>query len=204
VVAEQLKDLDPLWNELPGTETEIRGVAKLFPNSSSTYLGAQATEQQLQLLNTKGDLQNYKYLLLSAHGYLSAERPALSSIVLGLRNRTPEADGYVTASEWPGYDLKSDLTVLSACDSGVGKVVGGEGVMGLPFALFVAGNVNTILTLWPVDDQASAEFVRSLFEKLKKGETATEALAHTKREFIKSKQFNHPRYWAPYVLVGAG
>ena len=204
VVVEQLKDLDPLWNELPGTEAEIKGVATLFPKTSSTYLGAQATEQQLQLLNTKGELQNYQYLLLSAHGYLSAEHPALSSIVMGLRNRTAQADGYVTASEWPGYDLRSDLTVLSACDSGVGKVVSGEGVMGLPFALFVAGNVNTILTLWPVDDQGSAEFVRSLFAKLKSGETATQALAHTKREFIKSKQFNHPRYWAPYVLVGAG
>ena len=204
VVVEQLKDLDPLWNELPGTEAEIKGVATLFPKTSSTYLGPQATEQQLQLLNTKGELQNYQYLLLSAHGYLSAEHPALSSIVMGLRNRTAQADGYVTASEWPGYDLRSDLTVLSACDSGVGKVVSGEGVMGLPFALFVAGNVNTILTLWPVDDQGSAEFVRSLFAKLKSGETATQALAHTKREFIKSKQFNHPRYWAPYVLVGAG
>jgi CHAT domain-containing protein len=204
VVVEQLKDLDPLWNELPGTEAEIKGVATLFPNTSSTYLGPQATEQQLQLLNTKGELQNYQYLLLSAHGYLSAEHPALSSIVMGLRNRTAQADGYVTASEWPGYDLRSDLTVLSACDSGVGKVVSGEGVMGLPFALFVAGNVNTILTLWPVDDQGSAEFVRSLFAKLKSGETATQALAHTKREFIKSKQFNHPRYWAPYILVGAG
>jgi CHAT domain-containing protein len=89
--------------------------------------------------------------------------------VLGLQQRTPEADGYVTAAEWPAYDLRSELAVLSACDSGVGKVVSGEGVMGLPFAMFVAGNVNTLLSLWPVDDRATAEFVTAFFEPLKAG-----------------------------------
>jgi TonB family protein len=203
-VAQQLRDLDSAWVNLPGTETEVKAVAKLFPGSASTYLGAQATEQQLQALNDKGQLKNYRYLLMSAHGYLSAEQPALSSIVLGLKNRTPDADGYVTASEWPGYDLRSDLTVLSACDSGVGKVLSGEGVMGLPFALFVAGNVNTILSLWPVDDEATAEFVTSLFAKIRAGQSAAQALAQTKREFAKHRKFSHPTYWAPFILVGAG
>ena len=200
----QLRDLDARWSPLPGTETEIKEVAKLFPGSSSVYLGAQATEQQLQSLNDKGQLKNYRDLLFSAHGDLSHEQPALSSIVLGTKDRTAEADGYVTASEWPGYDLRSDLTVLSACDSGVGKVLSGEGVMGLPFALFVAGNVNTILTLWPVDDDATAEFVTGLFAKLKDGQSAAQALANTKREFTRHKKFSHPWYWAPFILVGAG
>jgi CHAT domain-containing protein len=76
--------------------------------------------------------------------------------------------------------------------------------MGLPFALFVAGNVNTILSLWPVDDEATAEFVKNLFTKLKAGQNATRALANTKREFLKHPKFSHPSYWAPFVLVGAG
>ena len=202
--AQQLQEMDALWQDLPGTEAEVKAVARLFPGSASTYLGPQATEQQLQALNDKGQLKNYRYLLMSAHGYLAPEQPALSSIVLGLRNRTPEADGYVTASEWPGYDLRSDLMVLSACDSGVGKVVSGEGVMGLPFALFVAGNVNTILSLWPVDDEGTAAFVTSLFGKLKAGQGASQALANTKREFLRHKEFSHPSYWAPFILVGAG
>ena len=121
-----------------------------------------------------------------------------------LKDRTPEADGYVTAAEWPAYDLKSELVVLSACDSGVGKVVSGEGVMGLPFAMFVAGNVNTILSLWPVDDKATAEFVTRLFEHLQAGQGAAQALAATKREFARHRRYGHPAYWAPFVLVGAG
>ena len=202
--ASQLRELDGLWPNLPGTEAEVRAVARLFPGSASVYLGEQATEQQLQALNARGELKNYRYLLLSAHGYLSAEQPALSSIVLGLKARTPEADGYVTAAEWPGYDLRSELAVLSACDSGVGKVVSGEGVMGLPFAMFVAGNVNTILSLWPVDDKATAEFVTRLFEHLRAGQGAAQALAATKREFARHRRYGHPAYWAPFVLVGAG
>ncbi len=202
--ASQLRDLDGLWPDLPGTEAEVQAVARLFPGSSSVHLGEQATEARLQSLNAQGQLRQYRYLLLSAHGYLSPDEPALSSIVLGLQQRTPEADGYVTAAEWPGYDLRSELTVLSACDSGIGKVVGGEGVMGLPFALFVAGNVNTVLSLWPVDDRATAEFVAAFFTRVRAGANATQALAATKREFAGHRRWSHPSYWAPFILVGAG
>lgn len=200
----RLEDLDALWPDLPGTEAEVKAVARLFPGSADLYLGPQATEQQLQALNEQGRLTQYRYLLFSAHGFLSGERPELSSLVLGLRQRTPKADGYVTAAEWPAYDLRSDLTVLSACDTGLGKTVDGEGVMGLPFALFVAGNVNTVLTLWPVSDQATSEFVASLFTKLKAGQGATQALAATKREFQRHPRYSHPSYWAAFILVGAG
>jgi CHAT domain-containing protein len=168
------------------------------------HLGALATEAELQQLNARGELRQYRWLLFSTHGYVSPTQPALSAIVLGLRDRAPGTDGYVTAAEWPGYDLRSDLVVLSACDTGVGPVLAGEGVMGLPFALQVAGNVSTILTLWPVDDRATAGFVSRLFARLKGGDTPTHALAETKREFARGKRWAHPSFWAPFILVGAG
>ena len=158
----------------------------------------------MQALRQSGELKNYRYLLFSAHGYLSSDKPALSSIVLSLKDRTPKADGYVTASEWPSYELQSDLLVLSACNSGVGKNLSGEGVMGLPFALFVAGNVNTLLTLWPIDDEASAIFITYFFTRLKEGLSAGAALASAKREFLNSKKYRDPKYWAAFILVGAG
>lgn len=199
-----LEQLDGLWEPLPGTEREVKAVARLFPGASSVYLGEQATEQQLQALNAAGALRGYRYLLLSAHGYVSHEQPALSAIVLGLTRRTPQADGYVTAAEWPAYDLRSDVAVLSACETALGRVVGGEGVMGLPFALFVAGNVNTVLTLWAVDDDATVSFVTRLFARLQKGQPAAQALADTKRELARDRRWSHPRFWAPFVLVGPG
>jgi CHAT domain-containing protein len=110
---------------------------------------------------------------------------------------------YVTAGEWPGYDLKSDLMILSACETGLGSVVGGEGVMGLPYALYVAGNKNTVLTLWSIYDKVTAEFITSFFAKLKVGRGQVEALTATKREFInKGGKYANPKYWAAFVLYG--
>ena len=201
---EQLRELDSGWPELPATEGEVRAVQRLFPRASLVQLGELATEANLQALNGRGELKDFRYLLFSAHGYVSLAQPALSAIVLGLQDRTPGTDGYVTAAEWPAYDLRSDLTVLSACDTGVGAVVDGEGVMGLPFALQLAGNVNTVMTLWPVDDRATAGFVEALFRHLRDGRTPAQALSLTKREFTRHPRWSAPRYWAPFVLVGAG
>ena len=125
-----------------------------------------------------------------------------SPAVLSQQGNPPEIDGYVTASEWPLYDVKSDLTVLSACDTGVGRTQAGESVMGLPYALFVAGNKNTLLSLWPVDDDATAEFMRRFFTKLKAGVSQPDALRQTKQELVQHPQGSNPRNRASHVLYG--
>jgi CHAT domain-containing protein len=124
--------------------------------------------------------------------------------VLSQQNIKAGTYRYITAAEWPAYNLRSDVTVLSACETGLGKTISGEGVMGLPFALLVAGSVNTVLSLWPVADEATAEFMQRYFAKLKAGQTPAQALTNTKREFAKDARFGNPVYWAPFVLVGAG
>jgi CHAT domain-containing protein len=182
---EQLRMQGFEWVNLPGTAREATAVAKVFgAGKVDHYLGPQASEDMLQQLNQSGQLKEYRYLLFSAHGYL-ARNPSLSSLVLSRRNNPPDIDGYVTSEEWPLFDMRSDLTVLSACDTGVGKIQAGEGVMGLPYALFVAGNKNTLLSLWPVDDDATAEFMTRFFSHLKSGKSQALALQTTKQEFLK-------------------
>lgn len=151
-----------VWQKPPGTGREVEAVSTVFAQNGTpadTMVGAQASEAQLLALNASGEFRDYRYLLFSAHGYL-AQNPSLSSLVLSQVGNSAEHDGYITADKWPLYDVRSDLTVLSACDTGAGKTQAGEGVMGLPYALFVAGNKNTLLSLWPVDDDATAEFMR--------------------------------------------
>jgi len=195
--------LQAKWEDLPGTEYEVKAVAEIFgKNNSLVLLKADANEQNLQNLNKKKELKSFKRLLFSTHGYLSSSQPALSSIVLSQNNKTSLADGYLTASEIPGYDLNSDLTVLSACETGLGKIVQGEGVLGIPFALYVAGNVDTVLTLWAIEDDSTAEFMKLFFSKLKKGMQEVEALSLTKREFISGKKYSQAAFWAPFVLYG--
>jgi len=196
------RQLDIKWKTLPGTLQELEQLGKLFKNSQ-IYKKAEATESKLQSLNQQGVLANYRYIVFSAHGYLSPQVPELSAIVLGQVNNPAGIDGYVTAGEWPGYNLKSDLMVLSACETGLGEVISGEGVMGLPYALYVAGNKNTILTLWSISDKVTAAFVRSFFAKLKAGMGQVEALTATKRAFLnKGGRYANPVYWAAFVLYG--
>jgi CHAT domain-containing protein len=200
------RQLDKKWENLPGTEKELEQLNNLFflkKYRSRIFKQADATEANLQRFNRSGLLAKYRYLVFSAHGYLSPQVPELSALVLGQVNNPEGIDGYVTAGEWAGYNLKSDLMVLSACETGLGDAVSGEGVMGLPYALYVAGNKNTILTLWSISDEVTVEFIKRFFIKLKAGVPQVEALTATKREFIeKGGDYSKPKYWAAFVLYG--
>ncbi len=203
-VSTAFKSLRGRWANLPGAEKEAEQVGALFqPERHTVITGQAASEAMLQDLNKRGGLRTYKYLLFSTHGYLSLLEPALSAIVLSQLENTPSADGYVTASEWAGYDLHSEMVVLSACDTGVGKVVQGEGVTGLPYALSIAGNRRTVLSLWPVADDQTKTFMLSFFTKIRDGKAIGKALSDTKREFLRSPELSFPKYWAPFVLHGS-
>jgi len=191
------------WSPLPGAAREVRAVAAMFPaDRQRVYIGAEASETNFQALNRSGALANTRYLLLAVHGVLSPAAPQWSALILSEANRNAEPNGFVTAAELATYDLGSDLTVLSACETGLGKEVAGEGIFGLPFALFVAGSRKTILTLWPVADEATAQFIERLFAKLKRGIAPARALAATKREFRRDPRYSAPFYWAAFVLYG--
>ena len=188
------------WSALPGAEREARGVAKLFPGAD-LHLGEAANEEALQALNASGALARYRYLLFSTHGYLSSDEPSLSAVVLK-QPGTASADGYVTAAEWPTYTLRSELIVLSACETGLGRRLSGEGVLGLPFAMFVAGNYNTVLSLWSVPDASTADFMVRFFSHVRSGKSVARALATAKREMLRAKPEAHPAQWAGFILIG--
>ena len=189
--------------ELPGTDSEARSVAALFgPGRSLVLTGDSATELRLEQLNHTGELADFRYLLFSVHGYLNLREPWLSAIVLGQLDKAPGTDGFLTAAELSRYRLRSDLTVLSACNTGIGQVVQGEGVMGLPYALFLAGNRNTVLTLWSIENESAQLFSKKLFEKLRAGAAHHVAVSETKRELMRDSRYRAPVYWAPYVLYG--
>jgi CHAT domain-containing protein len=201
-VADAFKRLDRKWPNIPSALEEIQTLARLFPDAA-LYTGEHATEAQLQALNQTQALTQYRYFLLATHGFLHPDYPFLNAIVLGQLHNPPGTDGYVTASEWAGYQLQSDLMVLSACETGLGEVVPGEGILGLPFAMYVAGNTNVVMSLWKVFDRSTADFMARFFEKLKTGVSQVRALNDTKREFLAGKRYRQPVFWAPFILYGA-
>lgn len=199
----QLADTRHLWQPLPGTEAEVRALHALFPRAE-VLLGAQATEARLQALDRNGELAQYRRLHFATHAFFSADNPALSSVVLGQVNPAPGTDGFITAAKWAAYRLQSDLTVLSGCETGLGSQLPGEGLMGLTYALFLAGNQDAVVSLWPVDDDGTAAFMQAFYARLAAGAAAAQALAQAKREFAAHPRWAHPRYWAGFILVGPG
>ena len=189
------------WSDLPASEREVDGVAAL-DTRTVVRKGALASEAELQRLDRSGELATFRRILFSTHAYLSPGDPRLSALVLDQVQRPAGVDGYVTVAELPGYTLASDLVVLSACETGLGRVVRGEGIMGLPYALYLAGNADAIVSLWPVLDGSTAEFMKRFFAKLRAGATHADALAAVKREFLRDPARRDPLAWAPFVLYG--
>ena len=135
------------FEPLPNARQELQWVSQSF-KQSTLIVGAEATEQRFRRLDQTGELSRFKILHLAAHGFVHPQQPALSAVVLGADdNATTDSDGFVTAAEWTALTLNSELIVLSACETALGPAVSGEGVLGLPYALFVAGNRNAVLTM---------------------------------------------------------
>lgn len=195
-----LKELK--WDNLAGTKEEINRASKMFA-AKKIFSEKAASESNLKLSNRRGNLSNYKYFLFATHGIFMSYAPEYSSIVLSQGTDSKE-DGYVTVGEWMGLDLNSDLVFLSACESGLGEYQAGEGIIGISYALTVAGNKNTIMSLWKVYDTATAEFVSTFFKKISNGKSAVIALNETKREFLKHNDPFHrsPSVWAAFPLYG--
>lgn len=184
-------------------DKDLEKISPLF-ESKSIFKREQATEKNLRKLNASGELLTYKYLLFSAHGKFVPAKPEDSSIILSQGFNDADTDDRVTVGEWMGYDLRSDLIYLSACESGRGDYQAGEGIIGIPYALTVAGNKDTVMSLWKVKNDATAEFTSTFFEKLRDGKTESAALNETKREFLRKSDliYRDPSVWAAFLLYG--
>ena len=141
--------------------------------------------------------------------FANNENPLLRSGVVLAGANNPELkkddDGYLTALEITQLDWNgTELVVVSGCDSGSGDIKNGEGIYGLKRAISVAGSKSSLLTLWKVDDQATAVFMKSYYEKLVAGEGRAKALINTQREFRNhnNENFRHPYIWAAFQLSG--
>ncbi len=196
-----------VWPNLPGSTEELSLLSKLFPlqEGSNLFQKREASRANVSALQTTSALARFKYVVFSTHGYLDRQNSDLSGIVLAQAVLKDDDDGYLRASDLAAYSFRSDLVFISACETGLGTFVSGEGVLGLPYALFAAGNANTVLTLWQIFDGSTAEFTHRFFGKVKAGIAIASALAETKREFVRGdagEERRSPAHWAPFVLYG--
>ncbi len=150
------------------------------------------------------DLKQYRFIHFATHGFLDSERPGLSALALSMVDEqgNPQ-EGFLRAHELYNFKLPAELVVLSACQTGLGKEVKGEGLMGLTRGFMYAGAARVIVSLWSVNDKATAELMTKLYQNmLQKGERPAAALRIAQVAMWQQKQWQAPYYWAAFVLQG--
>jgi CHAT domain-containing protein/Tfp pilus assembly protein PilF len=186
---------------LPFTRQEATRLLALTPKQSSFgAIDFQASRETV----LKGDLSQYRYVHFATHGLLDSERPGLSSLVLSMVDEQGKAqDGFLRANDIYNLKLPAELVVLSACQTGLGKEIKGEGLVGLTRGFMYAGAARVVVSLWNVNDKATAELMTKFYEKmLKKGERPAAALRGAQVEMWRQKQWQSPYYWAAFTMQG--
>ena len=184
----------------------------------------EVTEYAFKNLN----LSDYRYIHLATHGELDEFFPNQSGLILSNKRNSESIfgeDGFLTAREIAQLDLSADLITLSACNTGTGKVINGEGVMGLQRAVLTAGASSVIVSLWNIYDRSTPIFMNTFYRQMQEFEDKetsvidrfkmyidyyepelidykTLALQQTKIEMIHHPFYNQPVHWAPFILIG--
>ncbi len=189
------------FRQLPYTRNEVNEIAALFPPTERrVFLGAAAQEQ-----NVKSEpLNQYRYVHFATHALIDEEYPARSGIVLSTAADSKE-DGALQMGEVMRLKLNADLVTLSACRTGLGQLLKGEGIIGLTRSFLYAGAESVVVSLWNVNDIATASLMKAFYKNLQHGLSKDDALRQAKLGLIRGQQqaWRHPYYWAPFVLVGA-
>ena len=193
-------------NYLPGTLQEVQNLQKIIPEAT-ILIDQEMKESDIKRLNATGELSKYKYIHLASHGFALDNIPELSGVMMTQPNGGDKnEDMFLLAHEIAKLNLNADLMVLSACETALGKIYGGEGVNGLNSAILTAGANNTLLSLWPVDDAGTMIFMSLVYDNLyNQKQDVDEAVNNAKRMLLQGlagEKFKEPYIWAPFVLNG--
>ncbi|MEP0986851.1 CHAT domain-containing tetratricopeptide repeat protein [Ekhidna sp.] len=185
---------------LPGSEKEIDEIKYLFMGSdcgTKVCMGSEASESNFK----KENLGKYRYLHFATHGFVNESEPALSRIFL---KPGEEEDGSLYTGEIYNLNIDADLVTLSACETALGKVAKGEGIVGLSRALQYAGANNIIVSLWQVADASTAQMMIEFYKYNLNNEHHgyNAALRQAKLSLLNTDEYSRPYFWAPFILVG--
>jgi CHAT domain-containing protein/Tfp pilus assembly protein PilF len=181
--------------------------ARLGAADADVLTGLQATEAAVKTASVNGQLAQARYVHFATHGILGLDTGQPPALVLSLVGNDGQRDadggindGFLRLDEVTRLKLNADLVVLSACDTGKGRLHAGEGVSGLARAFLYAGSRGVVCSLWAVDDRETATLMTQMYTGLKDGQSAADALRAAKLTMIRAGK--PPVYWAPFILIG--
>jgi len=185
---------------LPSTRKEVEAIATLYPQGHA-YLGRDATEEKAKSLGPESRLIHF-----ACHGLLDERFPLNSALALTLPEHPTAGQDNGLLQAWEIFEsvrLDADLVTLSACDTALGREMGGEGLVGLTRAFQYAGSRSVLASLWGVADYSTAAFMKSFYGYLRGGKTKDEALRAAQIDQIRKKSgSSHPFFWAAFQLTG--
>ena len=189
----------PLY-DLPQTRVEVLNVSRVFGKDAVVLLGSQATETAFK----SQPLADFKILHLAVHGFADPEFPERSGLVLGVDPNSRD-DGLLQVREITRLHFNAELVTLSACDSGVGKLHGEEGITNVAGAFLVSGAKSVVASLWSADDTYTLALMESFYAHIAQGHDISASLRQAKLDLLSQHGRQvPPYYWAAFVLVGDG
>jgi CHAT domain-containing protein/Flp pilus assembly protein TadD len=185
---------------LPYTDDEVQAISGVFDGDAVDVLTADRATEAAVRERVASD--SYRFVHFATHGLIDDDRPDFSA--LALTRGVSRGEGLLQASEIFNLRIPSDVVVLSACETGLGQLIQGEGMVGLTRAFMYAGAASVVASLWSVADATTAELMTHLYAgMITDGQTPADALRAAKRTMISSGDTAHPFYWAPFVHFGA-
>ncbi|MDX9905250.1 MAG: CHAT domain-containing protein [Bacteroidales bacterium] len=184
-------------NPITGTKEEVNSIPGSF--RTTKFFDEEATES-----NFKKYAASYGILHLAMHTLVDNHNPLYSKLVFQVPENNSSNDGYLNTYELFNMKLNGQLAVLSACNTGSGKLERGEGIISLARGFFYAGIPSVVMTLWEIEDHSSADLMAMFYENLSNGLSNDRALQQAKVSYLEScnKLKSHPYFWAGYVNIG--
>jgi CHAT domain-containing protein len=192
------QDLCPLRE----AETEVTEVAASVRSKvKRVFIGREADE-----ITFKALAPTYAMIHLATHGVLDNRNPLYSHLLLTKTDGDFENDGSLEAREIMNMHLNADLAVLSACETGNGRISPGEGVIGMSWAFFVAGTRSMVVSQWRVNSTSTSQLMKNFYQTLAiqpNRHNKSQALQEASVRLLKDPRYRHPFYWGGFVLVGS-
>ena len=190
-----LNELKKPLPDLPCAQEEVEMIASILNTRPLT--GREATKAEVvKRMSSVGLIH------IAAHGNRRTGEIALSPNLGWTSKFSQEEDFMLKMSDVQAANLRARLVVLSCCHSGRGRILKGEGVVGIARAFLAAGARSVLISLWAIDDEATIVFMKSFYQHLKEGKTASAAIHQTMKSLRESDKFSEMRYWAPFQLIG--
>ncbi len=189
------------FSRLPFTRREADAIMAVTPDGQ----GMRAVDFDANRNTaTSPELAQYRIVHFATHGLLDSTHPELSGLVLSLVDkRGKRQDGFLQLGDIYNLNLPADLVVLSACETGLGKVVNGEGLIGLTRGFMYAGATRVVSTLWKVDDFATAKLMKAFYQAMEQdGRRPAQALREAQFSMLNNPRWSSPYYWAGFTIQG--